>query len=466
MNQANVDDVIVDDIEQMAKQRWREEQEFLAAAGQPSAFTGSPQSVMDDVLFEKERLRIKEQARREEQQRLAKQSQVIDIIDVQGLRFDDNGDPVDESPSLSSFPSSTDPDYSSTEDGFANSSEAPFAFVDMDQIQKEKEAKLNDMVSQQTDLERENQRVQEQNRLQIAKRQKAAEEEKRRAEEKARLERELAAKKEAQKAHEKAEQKRILAETVAKADDEYRPSSDSLMNNTSLLLKEIQGPALTHSRPQSFSDSHAVVYAARSLDIPVRVDLPGTMIEFSIEKKASEFKFGISGYLEGPGETVPVKKFADFSKHSKKKDLLEDVLVVGVTNVPCTLTFKFENTYQNLLDKVIVNYKIKVTPPSKDEMVGGRNRRAKATIKMFEDELNTLGERKTVAKRKVDGLTDEIEKLKKELEEKQTSLESLKKEESRWEKLLAKIAKSASPPPTSVTIDTTATNATAEVVSD
>ena len=87
----------------------------------------------------------------------------------------------------------------------------------------------------------------------------------------------------------KAEQQRILEETVAKADDAYRPSNTTL-NNTSLLVREIKGPALSQARPSKFSNANAIVYAARSMDIPIRVELPGTMIEFSIEKKPIDWQ--------------------------------------------------------------------------------------------------------------------------------------------------------------------------------
>ena len=92
-----------------------------------------------------------------------------------------------------------------------------------------------------------------------------------------------------------------------------------------------------------------------------------------------------------------------------------------------------------LLEKVIVSYRIKVTPPSKDLLLEGRRRRAKACLTIIDDELKILKKDLHMKEKYVSGTVDDIAALQKEIEEKAKTIDAIWDEERRWKTLLQKL---------------------------
>jgi hypothetical protein len=92
---------------------------------------------------------------------------------------------------------------------------------------------------------------------------------------------------------------KIIAETIAKSDEMYIPSENAL-SNTEILLKEVRGPLLTEydSKENFFTGRNVGVYSDSSVSVPVRLSIPGTFVEYTIEKKGYDFYFGINAFLD------------------------------------------------------------------------------------------------------------------------------------------------------------------------
>jgi septal ring factor EnvC (AmiA/AmiB activator) len=101
-----------------------------------------------------------------------------------------------------------------------------------------------------------------------------------------------------------------------------------------------------------------------------------------------------------------------------------------VGTVPCLLQFKFDNEYSWMREKVI-SYKVTVTPPSKEVLMAGRRRRAKACVKAVDEDLKSADDRLGKAQDQLADLEEELEALKKQMEQKQKSLKVVETEE-KW----------------------------------
>jgi hypothetical protein len=99
-----------------------------------------------------------------------------------------------------------------------------------------------------------------------------------------------------------------------------------------------------------------------------------------------------------------------------------------VGTVPCALIFSFDNEYSWFREKQ-VTYKITVTPPSRDNIIAGRRRRAKLALETVTKDAVSASTRLDRTSSKRGGLVQEVERLEKELEEKTKSLGVLAKEE-------------------------------------
>ena len=97
--------------------------------------------------------------------------------------------------------------------------------------------------------------------------------------------------------------------------------------------------------------------------------------------------------------------------------------------VPCLINFKFDNSYSYLREKII-SYKITITPPSKESLIAGRQRRAKACLKAVDEDKKSAEQRLKAATQQKSTLTTEVERLTKELEEKKKSMAVATKEET------------------------------------
>ena len=99
-----------------------------------------------------------------------------------------------------------------------------------------------------------------------------------------------------------------------------------------------------------------------------------------------------------------------------------------VGTVPCLLKFEFDNSYSMFREKIL-SYRISVTPPSLETLMGGRRRRAKAVSKTVVDDLMSAKARLSSATSQKESLETGITKLEALLEEKKKALETVMKEE-------------------------------------
>jgi len=104
------------------------------------------------------------------------------------------------------------------------------------------------------------------------------------------------------------ERQQDVVNAIMKSDGLYEPSTEALAN-TSIMLKQVYGLSMSNykgGKELVYKKSSISVYAGRPISIPVRVSIPGTFIEFTIDKKASEFDFGILA-VPDKGYAVNVK---------------------------------------------------------------------------------------------------------------------------------------------------------------
>lgn len=79
----------------------------------------------------------------------------------------------------------------------------------------------------------------------------------------------------------------------------------------------------------------------------------------------------------------------------------------------------------------VVSYKVTVTPPSLQTLTAGRRRRAKACLRVIEDDFKAAHGRFQTAKDQRTLLETELEQLRLEIAEKEKSLKGIMEEE-RW----------------------------------
>jgi mevalonate kinase len=100
-----------------------------------------------------------------------------------------------------------------------------------------------------------------------------------------------------------------------------------------------------------------------------------------------------------------------------------------VGSVPCALIFTFDNEYSWFREKKIT-YKIKVTPPSFDNIFRGRRIRAKSALAVVANDKESAETRLESVSSKHSTLVQDIERLEMELKEKKKSLGVFEKEVS------------------------------------
>jgi len=224
----------------------------------------------------------------------------------------------------------------------------------------------------------------------------------------------------------------MLAHTITKSDEVYEPSQKTL-SSTALLMKEVAGTSLENfSGKESYlSEKDVAVQAGNTLNVPIRVSAPGSIVEFSIEKKSYDFSFGITAVLD-EGEVAKIKEMAPFLKKSDTQKI-----VVPAGSAPCTMQFKFANNYATLLEKVRLNYTIRVIPPSAETVMLGRKRRTKASLESLEVEILSQREILKTSKLRVAELQRDEMDLQNKIDEKSDQLESIRAEEERLKNLLS-----------------------------
>jgi len=221
------------------------------------------------------------------------------------------------------------------------------------------------------------------------------------------------------------EEARAIAEATASADASYVPTP-SLLNAATPepLLLQVDGPSLLE---YSAAES---VYVARNVpvplrgkfDVPIHVSAGGSVVEYAIETLNYDICFGITAERE---EGLTVVKEND--RVDSQIQPVTGKFLVG--SVPCALVFTFDNEYSWFREKT-VSYRVTITPPSVDNIVAGRRRRANAALKAVVDDKHSATKRLDRATKQSTALTADIVRMEKELAEKKKSLDVAKKEEN------------------------------------
>ncbi|VEU40825.1 unnamed protein product, partial [Pseudo-nitzschia multistriata] len=222
-----------------------------------------------------------------------------------------------------------------------------------------------------------------------------------------------------------------LADKLTKADEQYKPT-DQVLGSTTLLMREVAGLSLKdyNSKERFFSERDAMVHAGNTLSVPVRVSSPGTIVEFSVEKKSYDFGFGITAFMD-EGKVEKIKEMTSFRKKTESESI-----VVPAGCAPCTMQFKFANNYKTLLEKVRLGYEIRVIPPSEETIKLGRRKRAKSALELLESKLSSQREILKTSNARVADLERQAIELEKEIIEKSSKLESIQADEERLKKYL------------------------------
>ena len=115
---------------------------------------------------------------------------------------------------------------------------------------------------------------------------------------------------------------------------------------------------------------------------------------------------------------------------------VSDRVLVGAGSTPCTLQFRFENTYATLLEKVNLSYKIRVTPPPLTVLMEGRRRRATACLRALEEDHKNILQRLGLAETDRTALQEEVITIERQIEEMEATLGSIRTEELQLKKFV------------------------------
>eukprot|EP00526_Cylindrotheca_closterium_P015648 CAMPEP_0113622300 /NCGR_PEP_ID=MMETSP0017_2-20120614/11420_1 /TAXON_ID=2856 /ORGANISM="Cylindrotheca closterium" /LENGTH=271 /DNA_ID=CAMNT_0000532113 /DNA_START=186 /DNA_END=1001 /DNA_ORIENTATION=+ /assembly_acc=CAM_ASM_000147 len=223
-----------------------------------------------------------------------------------------------------------------------------------------------------------------------------------------------------------AQEARAVAEATASADRSFTPSPTLLNSNSpTALLEQVDGPSLVnYSETESvYVGSSVPISAGGSLTVPIQVNTPGSIVEYAAENKMHDIGFGITAERE-EGITV----VQEMSRCDASEVPMLGKFLVGT--VPCLLQFKFDNEYSWMREKV-VTYKVTITPPSKETLIAGRRRRAEACKRAVEEDLKSADGRLDKAQDQKASLQQELDELKRQLDQKQKSLKVIETEE-KW----------------------------------
>lgn len=222
----------------------------------------------------------------------------------------------------------------------------------------------------------------------------------------------------------KAREERAIAEATASADATFSPSPSSMSSNSaSALMGQIDGPSLLDYAitPSIYTARSVPVVLRGTLEIPIIVSTGGSVVEYTVECENYDVGFSIKAERE-EGVTI----VTDNTRIESEKESLTGKFLVG--GVPCVLKFRFDNEYSWFTEKRIT-YKITVTPPNVKNIVAGRRRRAKISLRAVKDDLEAAEDRMKKAMESKSTLTKEIALMEKELKERKNSLKVVEKEE-------------------------------------
>ena len=210
--------------------------------------------------------------------------------------------------------------------------------------------------------------------------------------------------------------------------------STEIMNsaNPSSLISFVDGPRID---PDDFRESvyhgRAIPVAPRDVvEIPIVIrGPPNSLLEYTIESSHYDISFGVSMLrqsedgLEGDGNMTVVAEKKRVDSHLSP--------ISGrflVEQVPCTLLFTFDNTYSFMRSKD-VSYRISVIPPSMDDALESRRRRARASLETILRDTKSAESRLTEVITQRNELEKEIESLQNLLMEKNRNKLVAEKEE-------------------------------------
>lgn len=202
----------------------------------------------------------------------------------------------------------------------------------------------------------------------------------------------------------------------------YQPP-DAVLDSLALepLLEQVDGPSMFKytGKEATYTGRSCKVYGQSSLDVPVRISAPGSIVEYTIEKKSYDFGLGISAKLDQGGVTT-VKEMGPFDgniqmSQQQGSKTVSDQVLVGAGSVPCTLNFKFENKMSWIVE---LSYKIRVIPPDRNVLLEGRRRRAKACMQTLDydvgrtnQRLNEVNSEKNALERDVQALAQQFRSI-------------------------------------------------------
>ncbi|KAG7343477.1 hypothetical protein IV203_021422 [Nitzschia inconspicua] len=374
-----------------------------------------------------------------------------DIIDVKGFRLDEDGVIVEDIRNADVTGNQESSRQKLEEEARLRSQK--FQATQQRQTAEDREntyrRSLEEQARQRAQLQEQQRKAQQQRAYEEKRRQLseqlALEEEKARImEERARLEEESKRRAEQLKIQQEQAKKQeafnAIANTLAQADDSFVPSTQAL-ENTMLMLQEVTGPVLdakSFGKEGYFTGRNVQIYSGRTESVPIRVSVPGTFVEFTIDKKAYDFGLEIVAFLDN-GQSVTIKPNAPFSKHSGRQNHYEDRLLIGAGSAPCQLQFRFHNTYRTLLEKVVLSYRIKVTSPPKELVLKGRRTRADACLRSVEEDLSKNREIMAKIAGQKEYLEEDIAKLQRSIMKKSKMVTTIQDEERRWGALLQKL---------------------------
>jgi len=217
-----------------------------------------------------------------------------------------------------------------------------------------------------------------------------------------------------------------IALATKTADENFVPSQSLLTSSSPYpLIRSVDGISLKRYNPDPsrFSAKDVIVPLRGELNIPIHVVTSGSVVDYTVESKGFDIGFGIEAERE---EGVTVVK--EMTRQDSHRSAIKGRFLVGT--VPCAIIFTFDNEFSWFREKK-VTYKIKVTPPSFDNIYRGRRTRAKAALQVVSKDKESAETRLENVVSKHSTLMQEIERLENELQEQKKSLGVVEKEE-KW----------------------------------
>jgi len=122
-----------------------------------------------------------------------------------------------------------------------------------------------------------------------------------------RLQAEARVRMEAEKNMSEAKKYEAVNKAIAASDENYEPPQ-TVLDSKSIdpLLDQVDGPSLLKydGKGITYSGRNTKIYGGSTLDVPIRISAPGSIVEYTIEKKSYDFGLGIIAKLDQGGTTV------------------------------------------------------------------------------------------------------------------------------------------------------------------